>query len=84
MAKTFDGVISGVTEWGIYVEEKETKSEGMINIRNLGDDYWNFDKKTYSIVGERKGKRYTLGDAVKFKITSADVEKKMLDFELVK
>ena len=84
VGQTFDGVISGVTEWGIYVEEKETKSEGMINIRNLGDDYWNFDKKTYSIVGERKGKRYTLGDSIKFKITSADIEKKMLDFELVK
>jgi ribonuclease R len=68
IGQTFDGVISGVTEWGIYVEEKETKSEGMINIRNLGDDYWNFDKRTYSIIGER---------------TSADIEKKMLDFELV-
>lgn len=84
IGQTFDGVISGVTEWGIYVEEKETKSEGMVNIRNLGDDYWNFDKKTYSIVGERTKKRYTLGDSIKFKITSADIEKKMLDFELVK
>jgi ribonuclease R len=84
IGQVFDGVISGVTEWGIYLEEKETKSEGMVNIRNLGDDYWNFDKKTYSIVGERTKKRYTLGDSVKFKITSADIEKKMLDFELVK
>ncbi len=84
IGQTFDGVISGVTEWGIYVEEKETKSEGMVNIRNLGDDYWNFDKRSYSIVGERTKKRYTLGDSVKFKITSADIEKKMLDFELVK
>jgi ribonuclease R len=84
IGQTFDGVISGVTEWGIYVEENETKSEGMVNIRNLGDDYWNFDKKTYSMVGERTKKRYTLGDSVKFKITSADIEKKMLDFELVK
>ena len=84
IGQIFDGVISGVTEWGIYLEEKETKSEGMVNIRNLGDDYWNFDKKTYSIVGERTKKRYTLGDSVKFKITSADIEKKMLDFELVK
>lgn len=84
IGQVFDGVISGVTEWGIYVEENETKSEGMVNIRNLGDDYWNFDKRTYSIVGERTGKRYTLGDSIKFKITSADIEKKMLDFELVK
>jgi ribonuclease R len=84
IGQVFEGVISGVTEWGIYVEEKETKSEGMINIRNLGDDYWNFDKKTYSIVGERTHKRYTLGDSIKFKIVSADIEKKMLDFELVK
>ena len=84
IGQTFDGVTSDVTEWGIYVEEKETKSEGMINIRNLGDDYWNFDKRTYSIVGERTGKRYTLGDSIKFKIVNADIEKKMLDFELVK
>jgi len=84
IGQVFDGVISGVSEWGIYVEEKETKSEGMVNIRNLGDDYWNFDKRTYSIVGERTKKRYTLGDSVKFKIVSADTEKRMLDFELVK
>ncbi|MDR3558022.1 MAG: VacB/RNase II family 3'-5' exoribonuclease, partial [Candidatus Pacebacteria bacterium] len=84
IGQSFDGVISGVSEWGIYVEEKETKSEGMVNIRNLGDDYWNFDKKTYSIVGERTKKRYTLGDPIKFKISSADIERKMLDFEIVK
>jgi ribonuclease R len=82
IGQTFTGTISGVTEWGIYVEEKETKSEGMIGIRNLGDDYWNFDKRTYSISGERKGTRYTLGDSVTFKIAGADVEKKMLDYQI--
>ncbi|MDE2188111.1 MAG: ribonuclease R [Patescibacteria group bacterium] len=83
IGKTFDGTISGVSEWGIYIEDNETKSEGMVNIRNLGDDFWKFDKKTYCMIGERTGTRYTLGDAVRFKVMSADTEKRMLDYEIV-
>ncbi|MDB5259637.1 MAG: RNAse ribonuclease [Candidatus Taylorbacteria bacterium] len=83
----FEGTISGVTEWGMYVEEKETRSEGMINIRNLGEanrgDYFSFDKKTYSLLGEKTGKRYTLGDSVKFKVMTADLDKKTIDYALV-
>ncbi|MDQ5893517.1 MAG: ribonuclease [Patescibacteria group bacterium] len=80
IGQTFDGTISGVTEYGIYVEEKETKSEGMINIRNIGTDFYEFDKKTYSIVGQKTKKRFTLGDPIKFKVAGADLDKKILDF----
>ncbi len=83
VGQTFQGTISGVTKWGIYVEEKETRSEGMIGMRNLGSDFFVFDEKTYSVVGQKSGTRYTLGDTVTFKVLSADVEKKMLDFGLV-
>ncbi|MBP6858838.1 MAG: ribonuclease R [Candidatus Pacebacteria bacterium] len=83
VGQTFQGTISGVTKWGIYVEEKETRSEGMIGMRNIGNDFFVFDEKTYSIVGQKTSKRYTLGDTVTFKVLSADVEKKMLDFGLV-
>lgn len=83
VGQSFAGTISGVTKWGIYVEEKETRSEGMIGMRNIGNDFFVFDEKTYSIVGQKSGKRYTLGDSVKFKVLAADIEKKMLDFGLV-
>jgi len=76
----FEGTISGVTEFGIYVEEKETKSEGMINVRNIGKDFYQFDKKTYSIIGQKTGKRFTLGDPIRFKVMGADLDKKTLDF----
>lgn len=83
IGQIFEGVISGVTEWGIYVEEKETKSEGMIKIRDLGKDYFNLDKKSYSLVGDKTKKKYSLGDSVKFKVMKADIERKTLDFALV-
>lgn len=84
IGQTFKGTISGVTKWGLYVEEKETKSEGMIGLRALGDDFYVFDEKTYSIVGQKSGVRYTLGDEVTFKVVGADVEKKMLDYALLR
>ncbi|MDE1975099.1 MAG: ribonuclease R [Patescibacteria group bacterium] len=83
LGQTFTGSISGVTKWGIYVEEDETKCEGMIPIRELGQDYFNFDERTYSIVGERTGKKFTLGDKVRFKVLSADLDRKTLDYRLV-
>jgi ribonuclease R len=83
IGKDFDGTISGVTEWGIYVEEKETKSEGMIKIRDLGNDYFEFNKKNYSIVGQKTGRKFTLGDSIRFKVIAADLDRKTLDFALV-
>ncbi len=84
VGQAFAGVISGVAKWGIYVEDKETKSEGMIGMRDLGDDYYVFNDKTYSITGEKTKKRFTLGDPVKFKVLAADLDKKTLDYGLVK
>lgn len=84
VGKEFDGTVSGVTEWGMYVEDNESKSEGMIKIRDLGDDFYVFNKKTYSLTGQKTGKKYTLGDAVKFKVVAADTEKRTLDFVLAK
>ena len=81
--QVYDGVISGVTEWGIYVELNENKCEGMIPIRNLGDDYYTFDEKNYCIIGRHKHKKYQLGDAVTVKIARADLVKKQLDLALI-
>lgn len=82
IGKVFEGTISGVSKWGIYVEEIESRSEGMINFDNLGKDYWVFDQKNYSIVGERTKKKFTLGDKITFKVVSANLDKKMLDYAL--
>ena len=84
VGQTFEGVISGVTKWGMYVEEKESRSEGMIGMRALGDDFYNFNERTYSIVGERTKVKYTLGDKVTFKVMAADLDKRTLDYALVK
>ncbi len=83
IGQEFLGTISGVTEWGVYVEEKETKCEGMIKIRDLGNDFYEFNKKTYSITGQRTKKKFTLGDDIKFKVTGADLDRKTLDFGIV-
>ena len=83
LGQVYDGVISGVTDWGIYVELNENKCEGMIPVRCLDDDYYEFDEKNYCIVGRYTGKRYQLGDELTVKIAKADLVKKQLDFVLV-
>lgn len=80
IGEIFDGTISGVTEWGIYIEEVNTRCEGMVFVRNLTDDFYQFDKKNYCLVGEKTKKRYRLGDPVKFKVMGADLERKTLDY----
>lgn len=84
IGQTFEGTITGVTEWGIYIEENETKCEGMVKLRDLQDDYYVLNEKTYSLVGEKHKKTYTLGSVVKFKVVGADLERKVLDYALVK
>ena len=83
IGKEFDGTITGVVEWGIYIEEKETKCEGMIKLRDLGNDFYTLDEKNYTSKGEKTGKKFTLGDTVRFKVVSADLEKRVLDYALV-
>ncbi|QZE14145.1 ribonuclease R [Halosquirtibacter laminarini] len=79
----FEGTISGVTEWGIYVELEENKCEGMIPLSLLRDDYYQFDEKNYCIVGKAFGNKYQMGDKLQVRIAKANLEKKQLDFELI-
>ncbi len=83
LGNVYDGVISGVTEWGLYVEINENKCEGMILIRDLDDDYYEFDEKNYCLRGRRKHRTYNLGDAITIRVARANLEKKQLDFALV-
>jgi len=80
--KIFEGVISGVTEWGIYVEIVENQCEGMIHIRELADDFYEYDEENYCIKGRSTGKVYTLGDRVNIEVVKADLQKKQLDYKL--
>ena len=83
IGKTFEGVISGVTEWGIYVEIIENQCEGMIHIRELADDFYEYDEENYSIKGRHSGKIYMLGDRVNVEVVKADLQKKQLDYRIV-
>jgi len=83
MGEVFTGVISGVTEWGLYVELDENLCEGLVPVRDLADDYYDFDEKNYCLTGRRHGARYRLGDNVKVKVARANLERKQLDFLLV-
>ncbi|MEM8522544.1 ribonuclease R [Flavobacterium sp. PL12] len=80
----FLGVISGVTEWGIYVEIIENKCEGMCRIRDIKDDYYTFDEKQYALKGETSGKLLQLGDEIYVKVKNADLVKKQLDFNFLR
>jgi ribonuclease R len=77
--KVYDGLISGVTEWGIYVEIVETKCEGMIRMSDLNDDFYEYDEKRYRIVGRRNKKVYTLGDRIKVKVKKTDIDRRLID-----
>jgi ribonuclease R/exosome complex exonuclease DIS3/RRP44 len=79
----FEGVISGVTEWGIYVEIIENKCEGMVRIRDIKDDYYLYDEKQYALVGQSTHNLYQLGDHVLIKVKHTDLERKHLDFTLL-
>jgi ribonuclease R/exosome complex exonuclease DIS3/RRP44 len=81
--EVFDGVITGVTEWGIYVEISANKCEGMVRIRDIKSDYYIFDEKQYAIVGQSTKNIYQLGDTVKIKVKKTDLERKHLDFNLI-
>jgi len=79
----FEGVISGVTEWGIYVEIASNKCEGMVRIRDIKDDYYIFDEKQYAIIGQSTKNSIQLGDTVVVKVKKTDLERKHLDFDLI-
>jgi len=78
-----EGVITGVTEWGIFIEDSKSKCEGMIRIKNLGDEYFTFQKEKLALVGEKTGTQYRLGDTVKMKVKNVDLENKQIEYVLI-
>lgn len=82
VGQVYQGVISGVTEWGLYVELNENKCEGMIPIRDLDDDYYEMDEKNYCLRGRRTHRTYNLGDELTIKVARANLERKQLDFAI--
>lgn len=81
--RVFDGIISGVTEWGIFVEIVETKCEGMVRMVDMKDDYYEFDEKNYRVFGRKNKKMYTLGDKVHVTVKSTDIDRRTIDLEFV-
>ncbi len=79
----FDGTVSGVTEFGLYVEVDENMCEGMVPLRSLLDDYYEFDERNYCLVGRRYRRRYSLGDKVRIRVERANLERRQLDFVLI-
>ncbi|MDE6627777.1 MAG: ribonuclease R, partial [Muribaculaceae bacterium] len=83
LGEEYEGMISGVTEWGLYVELNDNKCEGLVPMRDLADDYYDFDEKNYCIRGRRHGTVYRLGDNVRIRVANANLDKKQLDFIVV-
>ena len=83
LGEVYEGVISAVTEWGLYVELDENKCEGLVPVRDLADDYYDFDEKNFCLTGRKYHNKYTLGDIVRVQVARADLDKKQLDFALV-
>jgi ribonuclease R len=83
VGQSFDGVVTGISKNGLFVEEKETRCEGMVRMRDLGHDYFEYNEKTLSIVGKSSKKEFRIGDRVRFKVTSTDLNKRLIDYALV-
>ena len=83
IGEEFEGIISGVSEFGLFLEEKETKAEGLVRLNTLGDDYYMLEPKKYRIIGQKKKKVYSLGDPVRMKLMGADIDKKMIDYAII-
>jgi len=79
----FEGIISGMNDYGVFVELVDNKCEGMIRLRSMEDDYYYFDAKKFTVVGSRKGKTYGIGDKVQVKVIKADLLKRQMDFKIV-
>ena len=83
VGQEFDGLVTGVTDWGLYVEEKNSKSEGMVRLGSLKGDYFVHEASKYRVKGEKTGQAFSLGQAVRIKLTRADLEERQLDFEIL-
>ena len=83
LGQVFEGVISGVSEWGIYVELKENLCEGLVSVRDLRDDHYIYDERNFCLIGRRTHRRYTLGDMLKVTVANVNLDRKTIDFEIV-
>ncbi len=83
VGQEFNGHISGITDWGIYVELEESLIEGMVSMRDVADDFYRFDENIYAAVGQASGRKFTLGDLVRIKVKGADLSRRQIDFSLV-
>lgn len=83
VGEEFEGVINGVADWGIYVQEQDTLADGMVRLSSIKSDFFEHEAQKYRIRGQRTGKIYRLGDAVRVKLVRADKDERQLDFELV-
>ena len=83
IGEEFAGIITGVTDWGIYVQDVESRVEGMVRLSSIKGDFFTHDPKKYQVKGEKTGKIYSLGDEIKIKLIRADMEARVIDFELV-
>jgi len=83
LGKSFEGIISGITEWGMYIEEMETKCEGLVRVRDMNDNFYIFNEKKLELAGQKKKKKYRLGDKVKIKVKQVDLERKTIDYVLI-
>ncbi|NPD85307.1 ribonuclease R [Lentimicrobium sp. L6] len=83
VGQEFDGVISGVSKWGVYVEIQESKVEGMVRMKDMDDDFYFLDEENYQVIGQRHGKAIKLGDPVRIQVKAIHVQKKQLDFVMV-
>ncbi len=83
IGKEFEGIISGVSDWGIFIEERDTYAEGLIRLANMPSDYYRHEAKKYRVIGERTKKVYSLGDVVRFRVVSVDVDRKQIECALV-
>jgi ribonuclease R len=83
VGKEFSGIISGVSEYGVYIEITDNLIEGMVRLKDLNDDYYIFDEKNFQLVGRHRKKKYRIGDKVKIRVHKLDKEKKWIDFIIV-
>ena len=81
--REFDGVVSGVTEYGVFIEMTENKCEGMVRVSAMTDDYYTFDEDNYRLIGKRSKNTITLGDNVKVRVTGTDIDRRTIDLAFV-
>ena len=83
IGEVFDGIVSGTTKWGMYVEELSTGAEGLVRLADLKDDHYTFDEKKFRLIGEKTKKTYRLGDTLKIKVLKTNRVAKTIDFGII-